>query len=92
MGVRKEVKCGHLNSAGCLYWEKENWFVSEALAGQRVRIERVKATIVGKLPAHVRAELGSVATAHAAAGHSAQCFQASSVALRAPYEPWKHGN
>jgi transposase InsO family protein len=31
-----------LNSAGCLYWEKENWFVSEALAGQRVRVERVK--------------------------------------------------
>jgi transposase InsO family protein len=31
-----------LNSAGCLYWQGENWFVSEALAGQRVRVERVK--------------------------------------------------
>jgi len=31
-----------LNPAGCIYWEGENWFVCEALAGQRVRIERVK--------------------------------------------------
>lgn len=31
-----------LNSAGCLNWEGERWFVSEALAGQRIRVERVK--------------------------------------------------
>lgn len=31
-----------LNPSGCLYWEGENWFVSEALAGRRVRVENVE--------------------------------------------------
>jgi transposase InsO family protein len=30
-----------LNPAGCLYWEGRNWFVCEALAGRRVRVESV---------------------------------------------------
>ena len=30
-----------LNPAGCLDWEGERWFVCEALAGRRVRVERV---------------------------------------------------
>lgn len=28
-----------LNPAGCLYWEGQNWFVCEALAGRWVRVE-----------------------------------------------------
>jgi transposase InsO family protein len=35
-----------LNSAGCLYWEGVHWFVCEALAGQRVRVERVGALLL----------------------------------------------
>lgn len=31
-----------LNPAGCLYWEGQNWFVCEALAGRWVRVESVK--------------------------------------------------
>jgi transposase InsO family protein len=31
-----------LNPAGCLYWEGRNWFVCEALAGRRVRVESVE--------------------------------------------------
>jgi len=31
-----------LNSAGCLEWEGPRWFVCEALAGRRVRIEKVE--------------------------------------------------
>lgn len=31
-----------LNPAGCLYWQGENWFVSEALAGRHVRVESVQ--------------------------------------------------
>jgi transposase InsO family protein len=31
-----------LNPAGCLYWEGQNWFVCEALAGRRIRVERVE--------------------------------------------------
>jgi transposase InsO family protein len=31
-----------LNPAGCLYWEGEHWFVCEALAGRRVRVENVE--------------------------------------------------
>jgi transposase InsO family protein len=31
-----------LNPAGCLYWEGQNWFVCEALAGRWVQVERVK--------------------------------------------------
>jgi transposase InsO family protein len=30
-----------LNSQGFLYWQGENWFVCEALAGKRVRVERL---------------------------------------------------
>lgn len=30
-----------LNDQGCLYWEKRNWFVCEALAGRRVQVEHV---------------------------------------------------
>jgi transposase InsO family protein len=30
-----------LNPAGCLYWQGKNWFVCEALAGRRVRVEEV---------------------------------------------------
>ena len=30
-----------LNDHGCLYWEKRNWFVCEALTGRRVQIEQV---------------------------------------------------
>ena len=30
-----------LNPAGCLYWEGANWFVCEALAGRRVRVEKI---------------------------------------------------
>jgi transposase InsO family protein len=30
-----------LNPAGCLYWERRNWFVCEALAGRQVRVESV---------------------------------------------------
>jgi hypothetical protein len=29
-----------LNHKGCLYWEKKNWFVCEALAGRRVQVEQ----------------------------------------------------
>jgi transposase InsO family protein len=31
-----------LNPSGCLYWEKRNWFVCEALAGRWVRVESVE--------------------------------------------------
>jgi transposase InsO family protein len=31
-----------LNPSGCLYWEGQNWFVCEALAERRVRIEQVE--------------------------------------------------
>jgi hypothetical protein len=31
-----------LNPAGCLYWEGQRWFVCEALAGRRVRVENVE--------------------------------------------------
>jgi len=31
-----------LNTQGSLYWQGENWFVCEALAGRRVRVESVK--------------------------------------------------
>lgn len=31
-----------LNPAGCLYWEGQNWFVCEALAGRRVRVESLE--------------------------------------------------
>jgi len=31
-----------LNPAGCLYWEGQQWFVCEALAGRRVRVENVE--------------------------------------------------
>jgi transposase InsO family protein len=31
-----------LNTQGFLYWQGENWFVSEALAGRRVRVESVE--------------------------------------------------
>lgn len=30
-----------LNDHGCLYWNKRNWFVCEALAGRRVQVEPV---------------------------------------------------
>jgi transposase InsO family protein len=30
-----------LNPSGCLYWEGQNWFVCEALAGRRIRIENI---------------------------------------------------
>jgi transposase InsO family protein len=30
-----------LNPAGCLYWEGAHWFVCEALAGRRVRVEKM---------------------------------------------------
>jgi transposase InsO family protein len=30
-----------LNPAGCLHWEGQRWFVCEALAGRRVRVESV---------------------------------------------------
>ena len=30
-----------LNPAGCLYWEGQNWFVCEALAGRWIRVESV---------------------------------------------------
>jgi transposase InsO family protein len=30
-----------LNTQGCLYWQGANWFVCEALAGKRVRVEAV---------------------------------------------------
>jgi transposase InsO family protein len=30
-----------LNDHGCLYWDKRNWFVCEALAGRRVQVEQV---------------------------------------------------
>jgi len=31
-----------LNTQGCLYWRGQNWFVCEALAGRRVRVEIVE--------------------------------------------------
>jgi transposase InsO family protein len=31
-----------LNTQGCLYWRGETWFVCEALAGRRVRVESVE--------------------------------------------------
>jgi transposase InsO family protein len=31
-----------LDPAGCLYWEGQNWFVCEALAGRRVRVESIE--------------------------------------------------
>jgi transposase InsO family protein len=31
-----------LNTQGCLYWRGETWFVCEALAGRRVRVESVQ--------------------------------------------------
>jgi transposase InsO family protein len=30
-----------LNSAGCLYWQGRQWFVCEALAGERVRVDEL---------------------------------------------------
>jgi hypothetical protein len=35
-----------LNPAGCVYWLKRLWFVSEALAGRWVRLETVRDAVL----------------------------------------------
>ncbi len=35
-----------LNTQGFLYWQGQNWFVCEALAGRRVRIESIEGLLL----------------------------------------------
>jgi hypothetical protein len=79
-----------LNPAGCLYWEGQNWFVCEALAGRWVRVESVEhLLLVSYRHMYVR-EIDRQQRCTRPAGDVARCWQGSSVALRAPYEPCQH--